>query len=145
LFTLQYLVVNAAFTAFPESLVVGDSVVDDRFEAQAGIQLHYSHACSDTEDLCIRVTLPRQLEYPLFNVFGYAFFPPFGTHDQTGVGNKFASAPDFYIGKPNPVAIGGSRNYGVPLPDLFVYSLGISFRYTCSPCLGGRFHFIDNG
>jgi len=138
------LVVDTAFTAGPEILVLGEFGVGDGLIAQFGVDLHDGQPGGETEDLGIGVGLAAQFEDLFLDHLGQTALPEGRRDDEPRIGHIFPMAPGLDIAKAGPDALFRKSDDGLPFAHLLLDIVRAAFGNAGTPRLGGRFHFIAN-
>ncbi len=136
------LVVNTAFTAGPEVLVLGKLGVGDRLITQFGVDLHDGQARGKSKDLRVGIGLAAELEDLLFDLFGQPALTEVGRYDKPGIGYVFPMAPGFDIAETCPDAVLGKGDHRLAFPHFLLDIVGASFCNTGTPRFCGGLHFV---
>jgi len=99
------LVVDAALTAGPEILVLGELGIGYGLIAKLGVDLHNGQAGGEAKDLGFGVCFPAELEYFFLYLFGKTALPELGGYDEAGVSDILPVAPGLDITESGPDAI----------------------------------------
>lgn len=124
------LVVDTAFTAGPEGVVLGELGVGHGLVAELGVDLHDGQAGGEAKDLGFGVCLPAELEYLFLYLFGKAAFPELGGYDQAGVGDIFPMTPCFDIAEPRPDTVLGEGYDRLAIAHFLLDVVGAPFGNT---------------
>ena len=136
------LIVDTAFTACPEGIVLGQLGIGHRLITQLGIYLHHGQARSQTKDLGVGIGLAAQLEDLFLDLFGKSAFPEARGDDKPRIGDIFAMTPGLDITKTGPHAVIRKGYDGLAFADLFFYIFRTTFGNAGTPGFCGGLHFV---
>ena len=136
------LVIDTAFAAGPESVILGKLGVSDRLVAQFGIDLHDGQPGGEAEDLGFGIGLAAQFEDLFLDHLSQAAFPEGGGYDQPGIGDVFSMAPGLDIAEAGPDPVIRESDHGLPVAHFFLDIIRASFGDAGTPGFCGGFHFV---
>src|SRR5579863_9215316 len=140
----QDIIVDTAFAARPERIVLGQLGIGHRLITQVRVDLHDGKPRCQTKDLCVRIGCPAEPEDLAFDLFGKPAFAEGGCDDKAGIGDIFAVAPGLDIAEPGPDTVFCEGNDGFTLPHLLLDIVRAPFGNTGASRQGRRLHFVTD-
>ena len=120
----ENVVVDAAFTSFPECRVGCQFVECHRHVAQLSVDFHDCRPGGEAENLGIGKPASGYLECLFLNGFRQSFPPEFRLYDQSRIGHEFLVVPALDVAESRKY-VGLHRNDGLPLAN-FLFNV---FRF----------------
>jgi hypothetical protein len=136
------IVVDAAFAAGPEGLILRELGIGDGLVAQFGIDLHDGQTRREAENFRFGIRLAAELEDLFFDLFGEAALSKARRYDQPGISHVLPVTPGLDIAEASPYIVIGEGDDRLALAHFLLNVIRASFSDAGPPGFRGGLHFV---